>query len=126
MGTYPKNRKPSGFSNCPYCGESFRARGLGTHIREAHKMKIETVVNTVVPDKSNSLNTPVKTIVTGVLSYSKDYGKVQEIIRELNSMVRAAEKAAVEAGKTKEHWSPYVKDSERFQRLCRRIQTISK
>jgi hypothetical protein len=73
MGTYPKYRKPSGYRNCIHCGKSFKARGMGTHIREAHKMLYKTVVSTVVPDleatvkssvidNSNSLNTQVKPI----------------------------------------------------------------
>jgi uncharacterized Zn-finger protein len=59
MGLYPKNRKPAGYRICPHCGESFKARGLGTHIREAHKMLYKTVVSTVVDDSSNVVNTTV-------------------------------------------------------------------
>jgi hypothetical protein len=37
---------------CPYCGKTFKPRGLGTHIREAHGLKIKTVVKTTVPHSS--------------------------------------------------------------------------
>lgn len=40
---------------CPYCGRTFKPRGLGTHIREAHGVKIKTVVRTVVPHNSTTV-----------------------------------------------------------------------
>ncbi|HKJ81774.1 MAG TPA: hypothetical protein VJ954_07105, partial [Ignavibacteriaceae bacterium] len=43
MKKYPKNRKPSGYSICNICGKPFKARGLGTHKREAHKMVVRMV-----------------------------------------------------------------------------------
>jgi hypothetical protein len=55
MGTYPKHRKPVGQTKCPYCDKSFNARGLGTHIREAHKTVVKTIVKTVVNNKSNAV-----------------------------------------------------------------------
>jgi hypothetical protein len=59
MGKYPNHRKPSGYRKCDICGKTFKARGFGTHIREAHKMKINTVVKTTVIDYSNNPITPV-------------------------------------------------------------------
>jgi len=60
------------------------------------------------------------------LSYSRNPDQINKIIRELNVMRAEAEQAAISAGRGKEHWSPYVKDSERFQQLCRMIQNMSK
>lgn len=59
------------------------------------------------------------------LSYSRDYVRVQVVIREINFMRREAEQAAIASGHSKERWSPYVKDSNRFQELCHMIQKIS-
>jgi hypothetical protein len=60
------------------------------------------------------------------LSYSRNYDQIQKILRELNVMRAEAEQAAISAGRGKEHWSPYVKDSVRFQQLCKKIQNMSK
>jgi len=60
------------------------------------------------------------------LSYSRNYDQIQKIIGELNSMRSEAEQIAISAGQGKERWSPYVKDSARFQQLCRMIQNMSK
>jgi hypothetical protein len=56
MGTYPKHREPfrkhAGYRICPYCGKSIKARGIGTHIRQIHKLVIKTVLETKVIDDS--------------------------------------------------------------------------
>jgi hypothetical protein len=67
MGAYPKHREPyrvhSGYRTCTYCGKSFKARGIGTHIREKHKLVVKTIVNTKDIDLSttqvNDSSTPV-------------------------------------------------------------------
>jgi hypothetical protein len=59
MGKYPEHRKSSGYRKCDICGKTFIARGIGTHIREAHKMGINTVVKTIVTDNSNNSSNPV-------------------------------------------------------------------
>ena len=43
------------FKACHICGRTFKARGLGTHIREAHGVTIKTVVRTVVPNSSTKV-----------------------------------------------------------------------
>ena len=60
------------------------------------------------------------------LSYSRNYVWVQVVIREINFMRREAEQVAIASGHSKERCSPYVKDSNRFQELCRMIQKISR
>jgi len=56
MGLYPKHREPfrkhAGYRNCPYCGKTVKARGYGSHIREAHKLIVKTVVNNQTIDSS--------------------------------------------------------------------------
>lgn len=67
MGLYPKHREPfrkhAGYRICTYCGKSIKARGIGTHIRQMHKLVVKTVVNTRVVDlsttKVNDLSTKV-------------------------------------------------------------------
>jgi hypothetical protein len=60
------------------------------------------------------------------LSYSRNRDQINKIIRELNVMRSEAEQSAIADGRGKEHWSPYVKDSEKFKKLCRMIQNMSK
>lgn len=43
------------FKTCHICGRTFKSRGLGTHIREAHGVTIKTVVRTVVPNSSTKV-----------------------------------------------------------------------
>jgi hypothetical protein len=59
MGKYPEHRKSSGYRKCDICGKTFIARGIGTHIREAHKMEINTVVKPSITNYSNDSITPV-------------------------------------------------------------------
>ena len=53
--------EPARSNPCPYCGKTFKPRGLGTHIREAHGVTIKTVVRTVVPN--SSIKVPDKSTV---------------------------------------------------------------
>jgi hypothetical protein len=48
---------------------------------------------------------------------------LEDVIRELNGMVREAKDRAVKAGQFTERWSLYVSDSRRFQTLCRMISS---
>jgi len=82
MGTYPTYRKPSGYRNCPHCGKSFKARGLGTHIREAHKMLYKTIDTTVV----SNLEAIVKPAVIDNSNHPDT--KVKPITMELSAITR--------------------------------------
>jgi len=43
MRKYPKTRRRSYTAKCPYCDGTYYAMGMGTHIREAHKMIYKTI-----------------------------------------------------------------------------------
>jgi hypothetical protein len=47
----------------------------------------------------------------------------EDVIRELNGMIREAKERALRDGKFETFWSAYVSDSRRFQTLCRLISS---
>ena len=58
---YPRTRKRSGSAKCPHCGGIYSSMGMGTHIREAHKMVYETTATPVATPVVKSTATPVAT-----------------------------------------------------------------
>jgi hypothetical protein len=86
MGTYPKHREPfrkhAGYRICPYCKKSIKARGIGTHIRQVHKLLVKTVVNTQVNDLSA---TKVNDLSTKVIN-SSDNLSTKVITQELSEV----------------------------------------
>lgn len=97
-----------------------RDRDKKLHQSQAKIIKVQaTVIDAILPKPE--IEQPASH-----LSYSRNYDQIQKIIRELNSMRSEAEQIAISAGQGKERWSPYVKDSARFQQLCRMIQNMSK
>lgn len=78
--------------------------------------------NELLPNSKNSGDLEGSDIKT--LSYSRDYDKIQSIIKEINQMVREAEARAERAGVMKELWFHYVSDNNRIQELCQMIQYL--
>ena len=74
MGIYPKHREPyrknAGYRVCHYCGVTVKSRGIGAHIREAHKLIVKTVVNTNGVDSST---TKVNYSSTAVIDSKVDF-----------------------------------------------------
>jgi len=67
---YPRNRKQSPKAKCPHCGGLYSSMGMGTHIREAHKMVYEATATPTVEATAETTATPTaKTIAkTRVIS----------------------------------------------------------
>jgi hypothetical protein len=63
MGNYPTHREPfrkhAGYRICTYCGKTFKARGIGSHIRQIHKLVVRTILKTKVIDDSTIVGTKV-------------------------------------------------------------------
>ena len=69
---YPRNRKQSPKAKCPHCGGLYSSMGMGTHIREAHKMVYEATATPTVEATATPIATPtaaptVKTIAKAVV-----------------------------------------------------------
>jgi len=125
--------------NCKQCGKEYVAKSTKSefdtvacrsrYYREQQNVLLSTqtrVVKTQAKIINAILPKPEIELPAYHLSYSRNYDQVQKILHELNTMRKEAEKAAIEAGRGKEQWSPYVKDSVHFKQLCRMIQNISK
>lgn len=69
MRNYPKKRKHCGYAKCNIYGKTFIARGIGTHIREAHNMVVKVVVRNSNYYSKNNLITAVNDYFTA----EKDY-----------------------------------------------------
>jgi len=69
MKNYPKNRKHCGYAKCNICGNTFNARGIGTHRREAHGI-VKTLINygndRVITTVNDSVITTVNDNITAV------------------------------------------------------------
>lgn len=79
---------------CPYCGKTFKPRGLGTHIREAHGMKIKTVVRTVVKDSSTVVkdySTVVPDSSTTVNDYSTVVQRPSDYVKKRSKVIKTIE-----------------------------------
>jgi hypothetical protein len=72
---------------CPYCGRTFKPRGLGTHIREAHGIKIKTVV-TVVPDSRRTIVTDSSTVVPDSSTVVTDKSTVVTTVQRPSDYVK--------------------------------------
>ena len=62
---YPRNRKRSPSAECPHCGKTYSTMGMGTHIREAHKMLYKTtVITTTKPVATTTVKPIAKPVAT--------------------------------------------------------------
>jgi len=125
---YPRHRRPVGKVKCDMCGEYFGLRGIVNHKKLVHGVVEKVVINKViVPSKNNERvlsNDKVISNRDSKSNYQKNYDRIQEIIRELNRMVKAAQsKAEADCG-VKERWGKYVDNSDRFQMLCRTMREL--
>jgi hypothetical protein len=125
--------------NCKQCGKEFVSRSKkgefdstscrSKYHRSQHDSFVETQAK-VIKTQAQVINAVLPKTKTDAavqqLSYKRDYDEVQKVIREINFMVREAKERAANAGDIEERWSPYVKDSSRFQQLCRMIQNSLK
>jgi len=75
-------KKDSGYRKCDICGKTFKSRGLGTHIREAHGIKVKTIVKPVVTDSSDHSSTIVTDSSTVVQRPSDYVKKRSEVIEK--------------------------------------------
>ena len=55
---YPKTRRRSYTAKCPYCDGIYYSMGMGTHIREAHKMIYKTLAKTTASPLLKPVATP--------------------------------------------------------------------
>jgi hypothetical protein len=81
METSQRYKKDSGYGKCDICGKTFKSRGLGTHIREAHGIKVKTIVRPIVTDSSDHSSTIVtdsSTVVQRPSDYVKKRSEVVE------------------------------------------------
>lgn len=64
---YPRNRKQSPKAKCPHCGGLYSSMGMGTHIREAHKMVYEATAIPIIEATATPKATPtVKSIAKSI------------------------------------------------------------
>jgi len=77
-------------NTCPYCGRTFKPRGLGTHIREAHGLKIRTVVRNVVNNSSD-----YSTVVNDSSDYSTVVQRPSDYVKKKSQIVQVKSEPAL-------------------------------
>lgn len=82
MSNYPKHRKPAPMSECPICGKIVHSRGLFSHIRLAHQLKITEVTSEKLPiTQVKDLNNSGITKVIQQKYLDRDNSSEREVIK---------------------------------------------